>query len=392
MKRVIVLMMILLLLCGAAPAEGVNVEIPDLSIRQMILPENDALAMVRDMKAGWNLGNTFDAYDCYWLKDPMDYESGWCGVKTTEELIELIHSSGFNTIRIPVSWHNHLSADWTIDPAWLDRVYEVASWAYDRGMYVIINIHHDCAPEYYYPDSAHYENSAKYVRTIWTQVAEKFQDWDEHLIFESINEPRLSKNPQLEWNWNASVPECADAMEQIVKLNQVFVDTIRASGGKNPERYLMVPAYDANPSYACNSAFTLPEDPAENRIIVSAHAYSPFNFALQMPGIDSFSLKNAGQKAGVTGFLADLFRIYVAKGIPVVMGEFGAMEKNGNLQDRVDWLAWYVGNARARGITCCWWDNNIFTGADSERFGLFDREKLTCVNPELLSAFMKYCE
>jgi len=82
----------------------------------------------------------------------------------------------------------------------------------------------------------------------------------------------------------------------------------------------------------------------------------------------------------------------VAKGVPVVMGEFGAMEKNGNLQDRVDWLAWYVGNARARGITCCWWDNNIFTGADSERFGLFDREKLTCVNPELLSAFMKYCE
>ena len=181
-------------------------------------------------------------------------------------------------------------------------------------------------------------------------------------------------------------------MAQIVKLNQVFVNTVRAGGGKNPERYLMVPAYDANPSYACDPSFTLPLDPAENRIIVSAHAYTPYDFALQMPGIDSFSLNNAGQKAEISGFLDRLYETYVAKGIPVLMGEFGAMDKNGNLQARVDWLSWYVGYARSRGITCCWWDNNIAQIEGGESFRLFDREKQVCVHRDLLEAFMKYCE
>ena len=180
-------------------------------------------------------------------------------------------------------------------------------------------------------------------------------------------------------------------MAQIVKLNQVFVDTVRATGGNNADRYLMVPAYDASPDYACESAFTLPEDSADNRIIVSAHAYSPYNFALEQPGIDSFSLNNASQKSGITGFLDKLYHAYVARGIPVLMGEFGAMEKNGNLQDRVNWISYYVAQARARGITCCWWDNHVFQG-NGERFGLFDREKAACVNPVLLEAFMRYAE
>lgn len=390
-RRVFALLTALALLAaaGAAAGEG-GIVIPKVPTKEMEIPDNDALRFVRDMKAGWNLGNTFDAMDCTWLADPMDYETGWCGVRTSRELIDALYQAGFRTIRIPVSWHNHLSADWTVDAAWMDRVEEVVSWALDRDMYVILNIHHDCSPSFYYPDAAHYENSERYMRIVWSQIAERFRDRDEHLIFEGINEPRLA-GTSYEWWWTESDPVCLDAMAQIVKLNQVFVDTVRAAGGRNADRYLMVPAYDASPEYACRDAFTLPADSADNRIIVSVHAYTPYDFALEQPGTDTFSLDNSKQKSVIAMFLSSLYTKYVANGIPVVIGEFGAMEKNGNLQARVDWLSFYAAQARSRGITCCWWDNHFFAG-DGERFGLFDRAQARCAVPELLEAFMTNCE
>ena len=389
-KRIMMVLAAMLILMSSGMAEKVQIVIPDIITEQTDIPDNEALRFVRDMKAGWNLGNTFDAFNCSWVQDPLDYESAWCGVKTSERLIEMLQESGFHTIRIPVSWHNHLDTDWTINSDWLDRVKEVVSWAYDRGMYVILNIHHDCDPAFYYPSPAHAETSERYIRTIWSQLAESFGNFGDRLIFESINEPRLV-GTGYEWNWNASIPECRNAMKQIVRLNQIFVDVVRAAGGENTNRYLMVPAYDANPEYACNTAFTLPTDSADNRIIVSAHAYSPYSFALEQPGTSAFSLNDTNQKSGITGFLSKLYRTYISKGIPVVIGEFGAMEKNGNLQDRVDWVSFYVAEARSRGITCCWWDNNIFEGT-GERFGLFDREAAKCVNPEILEAIMRYCQ
>ena len=388
MKRAGLLLMVLVLVwCGAAGGEGIM--IPELTVEKQELPDNDALRRVRDMKIGWNLGNTFDANDCFWLSDEMDYESGWCGVKTPEKLIDALKSAGFNTLRVPVSWHNHVSADLTISAPWLERVREVVSWAYDRGMYVILNIHHDDGPDYYYPDAAHAASSAEYIRRIWSQLAERFADFGDRLIFECVNEPRL-KGTDHEWWWTADSAECREAMAQIVALNQLFVDTVRAAGGNNAQRCLMVPAYDANPDYACADAFTLPEDSAENRIIVSVHAYTPYPFALQQPGVSSFSL-DGPEKQEVSGFLQRLYDRYVSRGIPVVVGEFGAMEKQGNLQDRVDWASFYVASARARGITCCWWDNHVFEGT-GERFGLFDRRTCECKCPELLRALMRYCE
>ncbi len=390
MRKLTALILALLMMLGWGTALGETIVIPELDLQEKSIPENEALALIREMKAGWNLGNTFDASDCTWLRNGLEYESAWCGAMTTEKLIQSLKDAGFNTLRLPVSWHNHLDEDWNIDEAWISRVQEVASWAYDRGMYVIINIHHDCDPKYYYPDEAHFENSARYMRTIWKQIAERFADWDEHLILEAINEPRL-KDTDHEWWWVETDAACQEAMAQIVKLNQVFVDTVRASGGNNATRYLMVPAYDASPEYACSAQFSLPEDSVSNRIIVSAHAYSPYSFALEMPGIQTFSIQNANQRSEIAGFLQKLYDTYVSRGIPVLMGEFGAMEKNGNLQDRVDWISWYVASARIRGISCCWWDNNLFTG-NGERFGLFNRATGECVNPEILEAFMQYCE
>lgn len=381
---------ILMITAGTVPAgaaAGIRYEIP----------ENDALAFTGSMKTGWNLGNTFDAYDCWWLQDPMDYEGGWLGgVKTTPEMIEALQDAGFQSIRIPVSWHNHVTGagnegvvkDWIIDEAWLKRVQTVADWAYDRGMHVILNIHHDCAPDFYYPDEAHFESSSRYVNAVWSQLAEKFRDYGERLIFEAVNEPRLSADPGREWQWNPSDPVCREAMDCVCRLNQVFVDTVRASGGNNASRYLMVPSYAASAYCACDDSFRLPEDQAENRIIVSVHAYTPYSFALEMPGTDSFSLEDSGAKAEITDFMDALYQRYISRGIPVILGEYGAREKS-NTQARVTWTAFYLAQASARGIPCLWWDNGSFSG-DGENFAILDRSTLQWPIPEIPETIRQY--
>lgn len=390
MKKVLAL--ILCLICAMSvigPVAAEEITVPELTLSPQEIPDNEALAFTRQMKAGWNLGNTFDANNCTWLTNKLDYESAWCGVKTTEKLIAAVQDAGFNTIRIPVSWHDHVDADFIIDEAWLNRVAEVVSWAYDRGMFVIVNIHHDCIPGYYYPSSEYMETSEKYMRTIWRQLAEKFADYDEHLIFEGINEPRLSQDSAREWNWTSSDAKCRDAMNCICELNQVFVDTVRAAGGNNAERYLMVPSYDASPSYAYDVSFTLPEDTADNKIIVSVHAYTPYNFALANPGTSRFDLNSTSQKSEIASFMKYMQLKFINKGIPVVIGEYGAMTKKDNLQDRVDWTAWYVDSASIRGIPCVWWDNGAFTGT-GELFGIIDRKTAEFKFQPIVDAIMKY--
>ncbi|MBP3656311.1 MAG: glycoside hydrolase family 5 protein [Clostridia bacterium] len=378
-------------LCAAcAQAEEGEIVIPQFDdILQFRVPQNEAMAFVQDMRIGWNLGNTFDAnFDSY-NGNEMNIESAWCGVKTTEAMIEAIHAAGFNTLRIPVSWHNHVSGeDFAISGQWLDRVEEVAGWALARDMYVILNIHHDVYPQYMYPSEEHYATAERYVASIWRQLAERFAAYDEHLIFESMNEPRL-RGEDIEWYFDADNARGLESAECINRLNQVFVDTVRAGGGHNADRYLMVPGYCAAPGFACASYFRMPEDTAENRLIVSVHAYTPYSFALDMNGTDSFSAYGASSKREIANFMNDLYKKYIANGTPVVIGEFGAMEKKGNLQDRVDFAALYIASASARGMACCWWDNNLFKG-NGERFGLFDRKTCSWPYPELVDAMMQY--
>ncbi|MBR5288483.1 MAG: glycoside hydrolase family 5 protein [Clostridia bacterium] len=394
MRRLCILMTALLLWMMMTAAciaqEGGNVMIPDMShILQFKVPQNEAMAFVQDMRIGWNLGNTFDATHDSYTGDEMNIESLWCGVKTTKEMIQAVKAAGFNTLRLPVSWHNHVSGeDFVISKRWLDRVQEVVDWAIDCDMYVILNIHHDNEKGFMYPSDEHQETSERYVHAIWTQLSERFAAYDEHLIFESLNEPRL-KGTDIEWWFSGKEPRGVAAAECINRLNQVFVDTVRASGGNNAQRYLMVPGYCAAPAFEAASYFRVPEDTADNRIIISAHAYTPYSFALEMPGTRSFSAISASQTREIANFMNDLYKKFVANGIPVVIGEFGAMEKDGNLQDRVEFAAYYVAAASARGFACCWWDNNIFSGS-GERFGLFDRKNLSWPAPELVEALMKY--
>lgn len=399
-RRICALILTLCMAACAAPGladlpvqtEGITVPVIE-DMKKFDIPDNDAMALMREMKCGWNLGNTFDAFpgEDYSYREGTDMETSWVGAKTTRKLIETIHEAGFNTVRIPVSWHNHVDAEGKINREWMDRVKQVAGFGLELGMYVIVNVHHDNDKHYFYPDEEHYEQSAAYLTAVWTQMAEAFAECDEHLILESMNEPRLTDTPY-EWNWTAGNAKCREAMDCINRLNQLFVDTVRATEGKNATRYLAVPAYDASPWYACDGKFRLPEDPA-GRIIVEAHAYTPYDFALNLKSPDkTFDLEKSGNKKSEIGrFLNALYERFVANGIPVMMDEFGALEKDGNLQDRVNFAAYYVAAAAARGIPCVWWDNHCFTGADNERFGLIRRTMAEWAYPDIVLAMTRNC-
>ena len=386
LKKIVIFFLLLCLLPLHAFAD---ITVPQIkAIAPAEVPDNEAMRFLKDMGVGWNLGNTFDAYnDSPWMKNEMEIEKYWCQVYTTEQMIKDIHDAGFSTIRIPVSWHNHVSGDdFVISEKWLERVQTVVDWAYNLGMYVILNTHHDCYPEFYYPLEKYTETSDKYIASIFSQLAERFSEYDQHLIFESMNEPRL-KDTEHEWWFDSASAECQEALRCINRLNQVFVDTVRAAGGKNADRYLMVPSYDANPDYTALEGFELPKDTADNKIIVSAHAYTPYSFALQAEGgTASFDLNKATQTSEINRFMMGLYRRYIANGIPAVIGEFGARSKD-NLQDRVNFTAYYVAAAQARNLPCCWWDNNAFRGS-GELFGIYDRKTNTWPNPEILEAIM----
>ena len=159
MKKLLlgVLCLIIALSMGV-PAEN-DIRIPELNLTAKSVPENEALAFTRALGLGWNLGNTFDATGGSWIRNEMDIETAWHGERTTEALIQALKDAGFDSIRIPVSWNDHVDKDFNISKPWLDRVQKVVDWAYSRDMYVIINIHHDCDRKYYYPSEACLDNS-----------------------------------------------------------------------------------------------------------------------------------------------------------------------------------------------------------------------------------------
>ncbi|MGN0599364.1 MAG: glycoside hydrolase family 5 protein [Oscillospiraceae bacterium] len=335
---------------------------------------DNSVDFVKNMKLGWNLGNTLDA-----TGSGMSSETSWGQPKTTKEMIDFVKDSGFTTIRIPVTWSNHVDDQYNIDEEWMNRVNEVVDYAIDDGLYVILNSHHD--NDKYYPTSEKYAESSKYLTTIWKQIAERFADYDEQLIFEGMNEPRLSGTNK-EWWFSDTDADGIDSIETVSKLDQDFVDTVRAAGGYNETRYLMVPSNRADAWTAMHKSFTLPTDPA-NRLIVSVHAYSPYDFAMNEKGYKDWD----GSKVGDLGFMDNLKTTFIDKGVGVVIGEFGATNKD-NLDARVSWANDFTAKASANGISCVWWDNaGIKVG--SENFGLVDRLGKKIYYPEILDAMLK---
>ena len=368
------------------------------------LKNADTEAILEGMGLGWNLGNSLDATG----GSGLDTETSWSNPKTTQALIDKVKSLGFNTVRVPVSWGKHVSGDnYTIDSAWLERVKEVVDYCYKNDMYVILNIHHDTKSSAsasgagYYPRSSAYSSSEKFVTSVWSQMAEYFKDYDYHLIFETLNEPRLIGTGYEWWfdKWN--IPsEVKDAIECINKLNQKAVDTIRNTGSNNRGRLIMCPGYDASIDGATVSGFKLPTDISgnKNRIAVSVHAYSPYNFAMNVDRSNgATSTYSSSIKEELKNLFSTLKSNFRDKGIPVVIGEFGSTDKN-NTAERVKWATDYTALAKKNNIPCVLWDNNAFAVyngnsivLNSEYHGYINRKNNTVTSPakDVIEALMK---
>ena len=325
----------------------VNMEIRDIS----------SVELLKEIRIGWNLGNTLDATG----DKTLGAETHWQPTTTNTYMMQLLKDSGFDIVRIPVSWGEHMasSGDYKVDPEWMSRVHESVDYGIDNGLYVILNTHHE---EWYMPTEDDKAQDIEQLKALWQQIAEEFKGYDEHLIFEGTNEPRL-RGTSLEWTGGTP-----DSRAIVGEYAKTFYETVRASGGNNAKRHLMVTGYAAASGRESLEDIWLPDN-GDDKVIVSVHAYLPYDFALNVSGTDKWSVeKDTGD---IDTFLKNLDELFISKGIPVMIGEFGVLNKD-NLDDRIACTEYYVSEARKLGIPMLWWDNNAFHG-NGENFGIMDR-------------------
>ena len=281
---------------SCAPSTGnQGTNVPDAEVGDFE-PAATSTEMAKNMAIGWNLGNTLDATSDWTGEDGvfhsdlggLETEKCWGMPTTTEAMITAIKNAGFKTIRIPVSWHNHITetTNYTIDSAWMARVKQIVDWAYNKNMCVIINIHHDNLSISdinghigfaLSDDSAIQTQSKKYIEKIWTQIATTFASYDNKLVFEVLNEPRDVGG---EFKGNEWWTNNQEMINIITSYEQVGINAIRSVAG-NENRFIMVPGYAASGSDSGMLAlYTMPTDSATDRLLLSTHAYSPYNFAM----------------------------------------------------------------------------------------------------------------
>lgn len=342
-----------------------------------------AMEITRMMEKGWNLGNTFDATGGK-KNDAYSQETSWGNPRVTKELIDGVKAAGFTTIRIPVTWHNYIdtSNGYQIDEAFLNRVNEIVGYAFENDLFVILNLHHE---EWVNDKDIHenYEEIGKELNAVWSQLADYFAEYDQHLIFEAMNEPR-AVGMDYEWNGNQA---CYEAVNY---LNQIFVDCVRNNGkGYNAERPLMIPGYAASMNPAVLKSIQIPQyngKDAEN-IIISVHCYSPYNFCLT-DDQESFSPKNSQDTSGISSLISNLKSLFLNNEIPVVIGECGATNTRDNDEARKLWFTYMGDITRENGIPAILWDNGAKGNTGGECHNYFIRETGEMAYPELLSAFI----
>ncbi|MDR2591738.1 MAG: cellulase family glycosylhydrolase [Chitinispirillales bacterium] len=286
------------------------------------------MALVKDMGLGINLGNTFDSEG----SSESNYETAWGSPKITKAMIDGYASAGFKTVRIPVRWTNLMTGNnnggtYTISTVLLDRVEEVVNWVLEDGMYAIVNIHHqNWIKERFPADSA--ECMRKYTR-IWEQVSAKFKDKSDYLILESMNEEGVWLDVWTDMYQNGTTGK-ARAYGLLNAINQKFVDIVRASGGNNGDRHLLIAGYDTNIDRTSDQMFKLPTDP-KSRCAVSVHYYDPFGFThLEHDENWATMLTTWGTAADRDELRRNMDKLktnFVNKGIPVIVGEYGFASK-----------------------------------------------------------------
>ncbi|MBO4878561.1 MAG: cellulase family glycosylhydrolase [Ruminococcus sp.] len=326
--------------------------------------------IVDDMIVGWNLGNTLDSYDTG--KTGLDTETGWGNLKATPEMIQAIKTAGFNAVRIPVTWSEHMDGA-NIDSAWMDRVQEVVDYAYDRDLYVIVNMHHD---DYIWftPSEEKYDECSERLMGIWAQIADRFRDYGDRLLFEGMNEPRTIGSAN-EWMGGTSAERSV-----VNRYARDFVNTVRASGGNNAQRTLIVTTYGASAEEVATKDVIIPNDP---HIVLSLHYYAPWKFCNGQS--TSFG---SSEKAELSARFASIKNRFSGTGVPVLITEFGCVAGASD-ETRAEYYKHYVSTAKANGMKCFVWDNGTLTGKDS--FGIFNRGTLEW-NTTILKGIMEGAE
>ncbi|HEY9059985.1 MAG TPA: cellulase family glycosylhydrolase [Pseudobacteroides sp.] len=321
-----------------------------------------AIDLVKEIRIGWNLGNTLDA----------PTETAWGNPRTTKAMIDKVKEMGFNALRLPVTWDTHVGAapSYTIDQTWFNRVEEVVNYALDNNMYVILNLHHE--NKWLIPTYANEAQSKAQLIKIWEQIANRFKSYSDYLIFETMNEPRVEGSPN---EWTGGTYENRDVIN---KFNLAAVNTIRATGGNNESRFIMVPPHAAAAMDVTLNDFIIPNN--DSKVIVSIHAYSPYFFAMDINGTSSWG--TSSDKSSLTSEFNALYNRFISKGRAVVIGEFGTIDKN-NLSSRTVHAEYYAKEAAAKGIPVFWWDNGYYAPGKAETYALLSRSALTWYYPDI---------
>ena len=363
-----------------------------------VLVQANASQLVADMGAGWNLGNSLEA-----SSNGIPSETAWGNPTVTQALVDRVKAAGFKTIRIPVSYLGDIGPgpSYTINSSWLNRIQEVVNYAYNRGMYVVINMHGDgyksVTGSWLICDSSNQTTIRDKYQKVWQQIASRFQSYNEHLIFESMNE-------EFDGTYGTPTQPC---YSNINAYNQIFVDTVRRAGGTNGSRWLLVAGWNTNIDYTTgNYGFVLPTDQfrsssvpaAEKRIMISVHYYSPWDFAGEENGnitqwgrgATNPSKKSTwGQEDYLDAQLKLVYNAFVAKGYPAVVGEYGSIDKSSsdsaNNRYRADFARAVVSTAKKYGAATVYWDNG---NNGQYGFGLFDRRSATVTHQGLIDAIM----
>lgn len=300
-----------------------------------------AMDIVNQMSPGWNLGNTFEAKhwngaDLYNNKGGLAAETSWQSTRTSQAIIDYVKSLGFRSVRIPVAWvcgHISNAAAYTIDPNWMKRVKQVVDYCINAGLYVVLNDHWDggwLENHIADTDAAAVEKNKAVLTAIWTQIAEAFRDYDDHLLFAGLNEPNTEDTPK------------ASTMDNLIMYNQAFIDAVRATGGQNATRVLVVqgPSTDIGKTVKQAQRYLKLNDPATQRLAIEVHYYAPWQF-WGMEQDESWGKvfyywgsgnHHSGSQHNAThseeAFMKQQLQLmktnFVDKGMPVIIGEFGA--------------------------------------------------------------------
>jgi endoglucanase len=322
-----------------------------------------AQPILNSMPPGWNLGNSFDA---------SPNETSWSNPTPNQTLIKAVHAAGFNTLRIPVTWTDHLGAGpaYTIDAAWMAKVTRTAQWAVDEGMFVFVNTHHDADGQWItFPATASAAAAvAAEVKAVWTQIATAFKSFDAHLMLECFNEPH-----------NVNGNDAATQTDLNMYL-EACVNAIRGTGGANATRLIMIQPVGASPLQDGIQSMLNASIIGDPNLLISIHTYHPTNFGLSET---RYAWGSAGDYTSMQNSIAQEIRAWLPTQ-PIVIGEWGSMGAQATT-NRVAHALAYSQDVTTAGMVPVWWDNG---GSGSGSYALFNRTSGAQTFPTIVSAIM----